>query len=554
VSRVGRLDVAARTLRDGPLAAFVELRLRLGLRRLQGRGGVPELVARILSYVVVLPAALVFSALVGVGTYQAARAGRGVMVDTTVTAVLFGIWQTWTVVSLSVQEREGVDLGRFLIYPLPAGRIFGYGVVASVVGDPFSLFWCAMLAGAWGGAAVARPGLWLVPLAGTLLLFAAATAVNVALLQETLGRLLRRKRTRAVVITAIYLGLAFGGAALAGSRHGSLDLRLLKETVRTLQWLFWPAALAAAAARRLFSGAPLAALPAQAALLAATAAAGWAAYRLSLAAARQGGGSATTTGAPGGQGWRTGWLPGRVGPLLEREAKQLLRHPLVGVLLLVIPAMAAFVAWKAVPHIPAEAGEVVRALPLLGFALYTHLSTQVCWLNAFGWDRGGARLHFLAPLGAAEVLVAKNGACYLLSGLLYLGCLTLGVAVAGAPPAWALLAALLLHLGVAPWLYGLGNLVSIGSPRASSLSLQRSGNLPALSGLAGMAIISGVAGLFGLPVLLAIRLDEAWLLPAAWALLGGLGLLVYRATLARVARFLEARREPLLAVITGDDL
>ena len=43
-------------------------------------------------------------------------------------------------------------------------------------------------------------------------------------------------------------------------------------------------------------------------------------------------------------------------------------------------------------------GEVVRALPLLAFAVYTHLATQVFWLNAFGWDRGGARLLFLAPL------------------------------------------------------------------------------------------------------------------------------------------------------------
>jgi hypothetical protein len=33
-------------LPDGPLGAFLELRLRLGLRRFRGRGGVPELVAR----------------------------------------------------------------------------------------------------------------------------------------------------------------------------------------------------------------------------------------------------------------------------------------------------------------------------------------------------------------------------------------------------------------------------------------------------------------------------------------------------------------------------
>jgi ABC-2 type transport system permease protein len=407
--------------RDGALAAFIELRLRLGLRRLQGKGGVPELVAKVMSYLLVLPAALLLAGLVGAGTYQAARSGAGLMVETTVAAVLFGIWQTWTVVALSIQEREGVDLRRFLVYPLPAGRVFTYGVVASVVGDPFALFWCVMLGGAWVGAAVARPGPWLLWLAGALLLFAAATAVNVVLLQEALGRLLRRRRTRAVAVGLLYAGLAFGGATLAGWRHGGLDLEKVRSVLRVVQWLFWPAALAAAGTRQLFFGHPLAALLPLAGLAAATAVAGWLAYRLMLAAARSGGTAQVSTGSTGGLGWPTERLPGRLGPLLEREAKQLLRHPLSGVLLLVIPALAGFVAWKALPHIPAEAGEVVRALPLLGFALYTHLATQVSWLNAFGWDRGGARLHFVAPLEPGEVLRAKNLATYLLSGLLYLG-------------------------------------------------------------------------------------------------------------------------------------
>ena len=77
--------------------------------------------------------------------------------------------------------------------------------------------------------------------------------------------------------------------------------------------------------------------------------------------------------------------------------------------------------------------------------------------------------------------------------------------------------------------------------------------MPALSGLAGMAIVSAVAGLFALPVLLAIRLDEGWLLPAAWAALGLGGLAAYRVALPRVGRLLRRRREPLLAAVTGDD-
>jgi ABC-2 type transport system permease protein len=538
-------------LRDTPLAAFVELRGRLILRRLAARGGTAELVARVLSFLVLLPAAVIFAALVGLGAWRAARAGRGLQVDIPVTAILFGIWQAWTAVSLSMQENETVDLGRFLVYPLRPGRVHALGLAASVLGDPFALFWCVLLGGAFAGAAVGRPGAWLIPLAITLALFAAATVAYVALLQELVGRLLRGRSARAVALALLYAGLGLGVAvAVSGPR---IRLRELLATFQVAQWLGWPGALAAGAARRLFSGEVLAAVPHLAALLLSTLAAGWAAYRLALSAARSGGESRPAASPLAARGWPTERLPGAVGPLLERELKQLVRHPLPGVLLVVLPAFAGLVAWKAVPHIPVEQGEVVRALPLLGFALYAHLATQMTWLNGFGWDRGGARALFLAPVDLGEVLLAKNLAAWALSAAVYAGCAAVTLAVGGLPPAWALLAALTLHAGAAPWLFGAGNFVTILSPRATSLTLQRAGQLPALSGLAGMVITSSVAGLFALPVLAALWLDQGWVLPAAWAVLGLVGLAAWRGLLGRAAGLAHRRREPLLAAVTGDD-
>lgn len=539
-------------LPEGPLAAFVELRLRLGLRRFRARGGVAELVARILSYVVLAPAALLFAAAVGAGTFRAARAGQGLWVDVPITGALFGIWQAWTAVALSLQEREGLDLRRFLLYPVPPWKLHAYGMAASVVGDPFALFWCVLLAGAFGGAALGRPGGWLLLLAVTLLLFAAATASWLVLIQEVMARVLRGRRTREVFIALLYVGMGFGGAVLAASRR-TLHADDVKAVVAWLQWVAWPAAFASAAARPLFAGrVAQAALPI-AGLLATTAAATWAGYRLTLASARSGDDGPPARGSMGGTGWALGRLPGRLGPLLEREVKQLLRHPLPGVLLLVLPGMAGLAAWKALPLIPPEAGEVLRALPLVGFALYTHLATQVFWLNAFGWDRGGARLLFLAPLDLGHAVAAKNGAAYLLSAVLYLASAGLALLLAGAPPGWAIAAAAILHLGLAPWLYGLGNLVSVLNPRASSMSLQRSGSLPALSSLAGMAIIAAVGGVFALPVLLALRLDEGWVLPVAWGALGLLGLVAYQRMLPRLATLVAGRKEPLLSAVTGDE-
>jgi len=127
------------------------------------------------------------------------------------------------------------------------------------------------------------------------------------------------------------------------------------------------------------------------------------------------------------------------------------------------------------------------------------------------------------------------------------------VALAGAPPAWVVAAALAFHLGAAPWLHGLGNLVSVLNPRTASLTLQRSGNLSALSSLAGMGIISGVAVLFGLPVLLALQLDSGWVLPAAWAALGAVGVIAYWRTLPRVSRLLSDRRELVVGAVAGEE-
>jgi ABC-2 type transport system permease protein len=245
--------------------------------------------------------------------------------------------------------------------------------------------------------------------------------------------------------------------------------------------------------------------------------------------------------------------PGPLGALLEREVNFLTRHPLPLVLGLILPAVAGLIAWKARPYIPAEAGEVVRALPILGVALYVHLATQTFWLNGFGWERGGARLYFLAPLRLERVLLAKNLAVGALGLGIHLASVLAMVLAGGMPPGWALAGTLALHLGAAPWFLAPGNAVAIWNPRVAPLALQRSGTLPALSALAGMVIFSGVTGLFALPVLLALKLDAGWLLPPAWLALGALGGLLWWRTLPAVARQLQARREELVAAVSGDE-
>jgi ABC-2 type transport system permease protein len=532
--------------RPSPLLAFAELRARLLVRRLRGRGGIPELVARIALFAVAIPAGLVFAALAGAGAWKAVRSGAA-LAEISVAALFFGVWQTWTAVSLSVSEREALDLSRFLVYPLPPGRIWAYGLAASVVGDPFAVFWLLLLGGAFVGAALARPGAWIVLLALAYALFAVATAAFVALLQELLARLLRGRRVREVAIAAVYVGTGFLVVFMSGGPRAMLEA---VRVLRVIRWLALPPALADRAVVSLYVQRWSAAVGWLVLLALAGAASAWASYRLALGAARSGGDEAPRAAATGAGGWR---LPGRFGALLEKEGKYLLRHPIASVLSLVVPALAGFVAWKLVPRIPREAGEVVRALPLFAFALYAHLSTQLFWLNAFGWERGGGRAWFLAPVDPGEVLVAKNLVAYAFSLALFAASVGAGVALGGPPPAWALLGALALHAGIAPWFLAAGNVVSILVPRPAPMTIQRGGHLSPVSAVAGLAIFSAGGALASAPVLAAIRLEEPWLLPAGWSLLGLVGVAVYRAALPRLARLLRERREPLLAAVCGDD-
>jgi len=532
----------------GTLAAFAELRMRLLWRRLRGQSGVPELVARVVLWMLVLPLGFVMAGGTGLAAWRGVRAGSGLETNLATTTLFFGVWTAWTAMALTVTEREAVDLRRFLVYPVPPWKLSAYGLAASVVGDPFAAFWCLMLGGAFVGAAIARPGAWLLLLLLTMALFVGTVVALVAALHEVLARLMRSRRDKALGVAAVYAGTI---ALVAWGTSGSRSFWEVFRLFGFVKWAAYPPALAGRAANLLYRSRPAEALPWIAALAAAFLVTAWVAHRLALSAALSGEGGSQRASGAGDRGWR---IPGRLGGLLEKEGKYLLRNPLAGVLALIVPGMAALVAWKVGPRIPVEAGEVIRVVPLLAFALYAHLVSEVFYLNAFGWERGGGRLWFLAPVAPADVLLAKNLVAYAFSLVLFAMCLAALLVLGGAPPAWGLWAGALLHLGAAPWLSGVGNFVSVLNPRAIPFDVQRGGSLSPLSALAGVAILSGVAGLFGVPALLAIKLDSPALLLASWAVVGLAGAAAYRVALPHAARLLVRRREAVVDAVAGDDL
>lgn len=538
---------------SGAVRALAELRGRLLWRRFTARGGIAEGVATVVLLAIAIPVGLGFAVAVGFGAYQAVRAGGGLRSDVGATAIFFGLWQTWTAVSLTLNDREGLDLRRFLQFPIAPGKTYTMGLATGVAGDPMGVAWATILVGVLVGAAVARPGVWLALLALLLVAFAAATVVFAALIQEVLAAVLTTRRIReAAMIGSVVVSVGILVAFLWRAEGPARAPADLLPTLRIVQWGAWPAAFSAGAARELFAGRPTGALPWLAGLLATTGVAGWFSFGIAIAQATSGGAGGEGRGGRAATG--RGLPGGAFGALVEKEARFLLRQPLARVSLLLAPLILTLVALKVEPRIPPEAGDAMRALPILGAAIYAHLLGQALWLNAFGWERGGARAFFLAPVDLLAVLRAK---ALVLAGfdlLLFLAAaaplLLLGK---GTAPSWAWGAALVLHLATFPWLVLPGYLVSVLRPKAASFAIQRSSAVSTFVGLMGMGIVSAVMGLFAVPALLALRADSPMTLSGGWALLGVLGgVLAWRAA-PRLARLLHERRDEFLPVICGDD-
>jgi ABC-2 type transport system permease protein len=543
------VNVAAARRRPG-IAELAELRFLLAWRRLRGRGGSAEGVAQFLLFALALPASVLFAGLVGAGSYRAARAGHGLQATVTIAAILYGIWQTWTAVSLTMNERDAIDLRRLLVYPVPPARLYLVGLVTSLVGDPFALFWLALLAGVLGGAALARPGAWILLLAVALAVFAAATVALIALVQEILGRLARSRRWRELAAVAAILGwllLVFSTSGSAQALRGALPV------LRRLRWILYPAAMTAAAAERLYGDRAAASLPWIAMLGSAAAVTGWIAYRIAISTARSGG-EAGHVAAPWDGARRRTLFPERLGPLFEKEVRYLARHPAARIYVVLLPAVAGLVAWRAPWKIGGDAAELLRALPLFGLAAYVHMMFQIFWVNGLGTDRGGARTLFLAPIAPEQVLAAKNLALFVFTTAVFSLAAGAYLAVAGAPPLWASTGALALEVGLAPVLYGLGNVLGIMAPRAAPPGLHRAGSVSPLAALAAMGITSGALAIFAVPVLGALWLDALWTVPIAWAALAVAAAVAWRVTLPITGRFLSRRREQVLAAVCGDEV
>ena len=355
--------------------ALVELRARLLWRRFTARGGIAEGVASVVLLAIAVPVGVGFAVAVGFGAYQAVRAGGGLRSRRGRGGHLLR-----PLADLDRGEPHPERPGGARPAPLPGlpdparPGLRAWDSLTGIVGDPMGarLGRDARRRASWARPS-ARPGAWLA----LLLLVARASSPWP---RSSSWRSSRRCSPRSSPPAGSGSGRC---SARSASRWASWRSCSGRPTGRSgppgtscprsgcCQWLAWPAAFPAAAARDLFAGRSAAqpALDRRPRASPPRSPAG-SPTGVALAAGarrgrfRRGGGRAgrPRSGRPG--------LPGR--PLRRRSSRRRpgtssgSRWP--GSTPSSPRRSWPSSPWKVEPRIPAEAGEVVRALPLFGVA------------------------------------------------------------------------------------------------------------------------------------------------------------------------------------------
>ena len=160
-------------------------------------------------------------------------------------------------------------------------------------------------------------------------------------------------------------------------------------------------------------------------------------------------------------------FPDPMGALLEKELRFLSRAPRFR-LVFIMGFTFGLIIWLPLTFREGPAAGTAFAANYLTFVtVYALLLLgEVCFWNAFGFDRSAAQLYFLAPVKFTTVLASKNiaaaGAVFLEVLAVATVCRLLGMPVSGPK----LLEAFLVTLVLTVFLLAAGNLASMYNPRA----------------------------------------------------------------------------------------
>jgi ABC-2 type transport system permease protein len=308
----------------------------------------------------------------------------------------------WQVIPLLLAATgSALDLRKLRAYPIPPRQLFGIEILLRVTA---AIEMVIMLTGMTAGALM-NPALSWAALPGSLLYAGFNLAIAVGL-RDLLTRLFARKRIREMVFFLLVLSAAMPQLLMA--RRGMLSPQLRLLIVGDL-WPGWP--WMAAANLILGRSLALSFVVLLAWLGAALAFSRWQ-FGRSLAFDTD----AASAKARSGVGWMEGFyrlptllLRDPIGALIEKELRFLVRSARFRLVFL-MGFTFGLVVWLPmvfVPHGPLGSFFVQNYLTVV--CVYSlMLMSEVCFWNAFGFDRSAAQFYFAAPLRFKQVITGKN--------------------------------------------------------------------------------------------------------------------------------------------------
>ncbi len=473
-------------------------------------------------------------------------------------------WVIWPVIAARVDE--AYEMGRFIHFPIRPLRLYGLQSLVGLV-EPAALFFYPILIGAHLGlAASLQPG-WPAAL-GLSLCFVFMCAATGRCLLNLMLNVMTSRRSGEILFAGLLLTLGLAAllppvdaswlfARLGGFGAEPRDLALLANTARAVAAT--PPGLLARGLAAAAAGQTGAALGAGALMLACGGLAWMLGLWLLLRFYRGGRGLALWPGRRSLRRRRRRslrrrrrlWPSGPLAAIAAKELVTLARNP-KGRMLFAVPFFLLIIL-KII-----GAGQLLRYLwgdawaaglwSLLGAYVLSVLGGQL-FGNGFGYDGWAVRWVYWAPLRPRHWLLGRNLGQGLFAGLQFagLGALLYGLLPDAGPR--------LLVLPICAFAFGLcvllavGDLLSLRFPRRFHFSLARR-DRPAAAAFVWMLAALALCSLVVLAVLgLAGRSPLALHL----GLLGlvGLGGAVFAGLLPLASRRLAARREQLIAAVSG---
>ena len=533
------------------LRLIAQLRWRIFANGLRGRRGKADLVARIISGILIGGGAFVFGFVLAAGSWAALHRHRPLILPAELWLV-FLVWQLLPVFITGFGAQA--DLGLLLRFPVRYSTFVALTLAYGVT-DPAciaALYWLAMIL---AGAALAAPAalLWAIPALG---LFAVVNLLLSRSVFAWLDRWLAQRRTREI------LGVAFLLLMVGFQLIGPLTRRWGKRAesgfarIEPVQRVL-PPGLSAYAIESGAGRGPLAAVSALGGLAGTAALFAWllgvrlrAQYRGENLSEerREKAGPALFRGHRGAVARHRGWQLAGVSPtiaaLFEKDLRYFLRNTTQYM------ALAAPVILVAVFSLNGGGRQQHR---ILGGAAFFPVSVGYCLLilsslafNSLGYDGAGVGMLFAAPVPFRDVLFSKN----LLHGLLVSTEITLvsTVVIFLAGPPSPLIAAITLSGAVFVILASLtaGNLASLYFPRRLQFGATRRQNQSGVAMLVAVFVpatcIGFVAGVYALC---------RWAGSLGWALLVLAVLVVasfvvYRRVLVASSAIADRKRDVLM--------